>query len=707
MRLTRPCRSHDGLFSSFALRRHGSSARGETAARLETDVVATTNLNGRPFAMVPSVVTNCLMVAMIGIVLLGAPGISRAQSKNEWPAFENSPTDFLVSQPPWVELKWKRGELWVDFQRRNEFHKPLIAAFMSELKARTQRQSISGDKWMNGFESESIEFAMSYGNLPRNPVRPVPKTALTLSYNQVAPVHDQLAARFGSRGEFEFEWARHGDNFLCRIQQDDSGRVEVTLIHEDRAVYLVEKDLWTLCIRHADLFESSIAPLLSRCGIRPPLTPESPRVVAALLDRLKPVDPDRLSRFMEQVEKLNDEDFNVRQETTNALAEDFAQWKDLIAQYANDLSLPLECRTRLKVLLDETSGTPAGQADEVVDVAGLVNDVSYLRRVLYKLSENGDGQSDYVPRVIRRLEEIQGIPLSRQDIAAIVASEKQRAAAPQPGDLIDEVVKGLVDQDGPLNSIVAEVQDLVPLAVVSGKLVFDREYWPEMFDGRTVPETLEQVREVMEQNHLPRSWFQPGGPYLMETLGYPQLLFERLCDVIMSQQDTDEATRPNSAAYSVQRIAAQSRNREMDRDHFSARLLLHPDPMASQRTVMVRMGHVLQAGARRPQPIPDPQFFLLRLQERKASDRELRVFAGLDGRVSVTLFHPAEAQMVHLAQSPDSGPLRLTVWSSGKTLRQSARDFEDLVKILGPNEWQLLESGLARFGISIRNSSAK
>ena len=704
MRLTRPCRSQEGPFPFLHSRRHGASAHGEKATRREAIDVAAPNSIARRFVMTPSAVTNCLVAAAMCVVLFGVPGVSRAQSNDDWPAFENSPADFLASQPPWVELKWQRGELWVDFRRALEYHKPLITACMSEFKARRQRQSASGDKWMNGFESESIEFTVSYGLFPRDPVRPVRKSALTLSYNQVAPVHDRMAARFGSKGAIEFEWTRHGDDFLCRMQQHDSGRVEVTLIHEGRVVYLIEQDLWTLCTRHAELFESRIAPLLGRCGIRPPLTPESPQVVEALLERLKPVDPDRLSRFMELLDKLNDEDFDVREATTGALAENFGQWKDLIAQYANDPSLSLECRTRLKALLDERSGTPAGQAGEVVDVAGLVNDASYLRRVLYKLSQNGDRQAEYVPRVVRRLEEIRGTSLSPQDIAAIVESEKKRATAPLSSDLIDEVVTGLNEPDGPLHSVVAEVQDLVPLAFVSGKLVFDREYWRELFNGRSVLETLDQVRELMEQNRLPQSWFQPGGPYLLETLGYPQLLFERLCDVIVAQEETGDEKRPNSAASFVKRIAAHSRNRELSRTDFFARLLVHPEPLSSQRTAMVRMGQVLQAGTREPLPVPDAQFFLLHLKERKASDRELRVFAGPDGRVSVTLLHPAEAQMIHLAQSPDSGPLSLTVWSSGKSLRRSAGDLEDLVKIVGPKEWQLLESGLARFGISIQNS---
>ncbi len=647
------------------------------------------------------------LIALVGVVFPGSLPRSLAQSTDSAPSFQDSPTELLTALDPWVELKWDDRELKADFGRTANDYQEMIDAFRTAYEIRSQRSARGGNTWMHGLANEKIEFEISFGVfMPHGRMQRGPIPSLQFWCSQIDPVPDELNIRIEPSGVFDYEWTRHRDNFDFRLRRSDDGRVEVTLVQEDQALYLAEDSMWTLCTRHANVFESTVAPLLRTSGIRPPLTPESPEVVEAVLRRLEPVDPDRLGRFMEQVKKLNDEDFHIREEATRELADRFAMWRDLIVRHASDRSLPLECRTRLKKLLELSDEGVADQARGLVDELDLLNDETFLKRLLYKLSQDGDRRAEAMPLVVRRIEEMRGQPLSSQDVAGIIASEEELVAKEDSDGLVRDVAQRLAELEGPLNTITTEVQRLVPLKIRSGRLVFDREFWQDFFQGQSVEELVGKVRAVVEQNHLPPSWVQPGGPYLLDTMGFPQLLFESLSDVVMSQEEA-APTNPGNTVNYLQRIAAQSRNRKLDSGRLSARLLEHPEPLSSQRTVMVQMGKVNQLSSRKPPPVPESQFLLVWLQEPQAPARELRVFDGLDGRVSVTLTSPADAQMIHLAQSSGSGQLSLTVWSSGKTLRRSAPNVEDLVKTVGLEDWRLLESALAQYGISIGNSLQK
>lgn len=143
------------------------------------------------------------------------------------------------------------------------------------------------------------------------------------------------------------------DDDIVKVTQKKDGQVLVAVVRGDKTATAKAKDFRELYELRPAVISRVFLPLMKHFGIDLPFTAESNEVrmfvTSKLLSHLDRSDKD-LARHLKQLESNL---FAERDQATTALRTRLNVWRDKFKEMADDKSVPLETRMRLKSILDD------------------------------------------------------------------------------------------------------------------------------------------------------------------------------------------------------------------------------------------------------------------------------------------------------------------------------------------------------------------
>ncbi len=188
---------------------------------------------------------------------------------------------------------------------------------------------------------------------------------------------------------------------LLRITQESTGAFRVAHVGEGEPVSFAAASFSEVFRRHRPYVLGTLLPLLRGVGVRIPWDPSGPEGVRAALVRLRPLSPRDREEAKGWLLQLDDDDFQKREEATQALSDGFLRFRALIEEARKDPGATPEVATRLQGIEDKHAGE--GRLEDHFAASGLLENPDYLSALL-ECVEGADREA-----VAAALEKVSGV----------------------------------------------------------------------------------------------------------------------------------------------------------------------------------------------------------------------------------------------------------------------------------------------------------
>jgi hypothetical protein len=353
--------------------------------------------------------------------------------------------------------------------------------------------------------------------------------------------------------------------------------------------------------------ESRLIPALAHFGFGEVLTPWCNAVQENIVTAVGPWSDEEAQTVAELVEGLESDLYETRQQTSRRLTDASPEHRLLLSRVVNNARFSPEIRARIRSLIREKASEEELARMDFMDQLMRSIDADYLRALI-------DLQTDPASReiLVAHLKTME----SESSTETNTGDETPATASPSPET---PPAADLLAESGMLQLVSAQTGALVHLAWKGDQIALDRNHWAESFSGQSIQELVDQVQSSVTKAQLPAKWFQPGGPYDIKAVFYPQVLFERIEEVVESHAtEQQRVTRPN--AYYGYRNA--SLNRQLDTASMSGSLKFDDQDQRAPRQGAVSI---------------DGKPFQLTLTEKTEAGREIMIDAAADGELRILL----------------------------------------------------------------------
>ncbi|MEE2825045.1 MAG: hypothetical protein VYE64_00300 [Planctomycetota bacterium] len=559
---------------------------------------------------------------------------------------------------PLITLKLKDQRVEVDYSEDWQAYQEITNHVRSKVKNSGSSSSRGGGGWLTKMEGTAGLFAILYGtrSFPNMPLMLETEGGLGVLFQQNdAPHHEMRISAGPDHDTLNVQLFRPVDDFLFRFEQKADGTVHCKLVDGTEIISISGENYETLVRENWEVINSSIAPTLRQCGVAPPLNRYTKTVWTQFLAMMRPTDGEAQQNFEAVVEQLDSTRFTDREKATSELMERYPKWQSLIQKAAMDGRRSVECRSRLSKILDELSTEEQKQGQQVVSTVNLGDDVPYLIWLANRLETEPEWKSDQT-HLFDRLEQLTGKAFG-SELAGWNEYRDSLEAKPAPRKDTSVFTSNidLLDVEGPVDSIQAEVSRLLPLGVKDGMLVLDRDRWFQFFGEKTPSQLMAELSALLEQNNLPADWLQPSKIYDRETVGYPQILFDSLR--MKLSEEKQGGVNPQKRYV---RISRKSLNRDFETNLAQAALRLHQPLPEKDRGLFVMNGRVVNGIAVADQKLPVEEFYFLTIQEKKGAQRKFsfQVYPGGDLSLTISVDQKAGSLVRYIQRANSDGSTR-------------------------------------------------
>lgn len=358
---------------------------------------------------------------------------------------------------------------------------------------------------------------------------------------------------------------------VLRLRQAESGAVLLQLMTDQACEVHAAKSFNELWFEHSKLLSERFFPLLRRLGVGTPAVDLKEKLQAQVLNDLA-YGATKQSEFLEEFRDLEADDFQKRADATKRLEAEFSQWALPIARGIREPGLNAEVRARLRKVFAAKASADEKATAELMDSQRLDSNPRFLVRLL------GDCRTPEESKLVRqRLTQITG-----QDFADDLDRWQAWAEAAQPAAIQPELPEFAAGRplktDASYFRARVELSRLLRLTADNSSIKLDRESWKKRFEGKSIAELAEGIRQQYEATKLPHSWLTLGDGYDLSTTDYPQVLFGDVVDQLVQGSPYAQSFYINRQHQARNR--PKTLNREFDIQTASGELELHPENRA-------------------------------------------------------------------------------------------------------------------------------
>ena len=363
------------------------------------------------------------------------------------------------------------------------------------------------------------------------------------------------------------------------IRQTSKG-ITMVAIKGDSFDYMSEKTINDLVVQPS--FVSNLDSF-REAGLGLPKMASQSKIETLIESILNFSEQDR-KKFESDFPDLTSKKFKLRKQAAKELSK---KLKDNVVPVSAMLlseNLPLEVRARFLEAIQ------ASEDEETVLVIKAIVDgkVTESPTVLLRLLKHQDASkadSDSVQSTIDQLEKVTGQQLGR-DTEAWAKWSKENTDAADEDDKAPAADEAKAKEKGETEKsskrrrlrktgreqVEEPLKDLLKLSLSdSGSIEINRAHWAEFFDSKSPREIMKQAKESFEAFGLPKSWLKMGGEHNVAGLGYEQILFERISDIVKVRTQNQQiyGYRNNQKTKSL--------NRTMDKSDLQMTMMVHEE----------------------------------------------------------------------------------------------------------------------------------
>lgn len=255
-------------------------------------------------------------------------------------------------------------------------------------------RSIMNNRWKINFSDREL-----HGDLR------VAQESITLVLREKNDPSREISIRDDGRGQFSLGYL--GKNFELDIQQDRTGAIEIRRTVNGKLDQFSARNYSALQEEHLEFVKNWMIPTLEYSGFVMPLAKSDIVVKRAVVGKLVAMDQRDVRDFNALLSGLSDDNFQVREKSTNTLQQQIDQWLDLAKEAVLSDDLPSEAFHRLNSIISNSSKN--NPVEELILAENLLNSPQYLIQLL-ELADPSESQA-----IIRQLQRLTGKTLSTPD----------------------------------------------------------------------------------------------------------------------------------------------------------------------------------------------------------------------------------------------------------------------------------------------------
>lgn len=447
-----------------------------------------------------------------------------------------------------ISFEWKNGILEPTLLEGRQEVQQTIYAIRSSSGGGGMSSSSSGDNsWWYQFQGQRMTGTFQ-NNWPRNAAG----GQLMFNLVELEEPYRELTIQHNDSDQLSILLKGGALPFILRVKQNANGEFVVQEVNGVDVFSHREKSFGEFCRKHVDYSQDHLLPLLKAVGIEPPPTPQDREVQDKVIERLKPLDEQKLQEFKDLIAGLDSTSFEEREAATKTVAERFDDYRDVVERSIDDdEAFSAEARTRLLSLLKEKSESDEIRTRDVVSRLQLTEDPKYLIWLLEQ-READDDRELLVETLVAITDQSIG-----DDIGAWKAWAGDSNDQELPVNNV-EVDAEAIFSAGQLTKMREQTAKLVKLTTIDGSLQIDRDHWAEPFGGKTLNDLSNEIKEEIRKRGLPESYFNGIDSTRYPMLGYPHVLFESFHQELLKNPDKNNSysRRTSGSNFTPNRIVS-------------------------------------------------------------------------------------------------------------------------------------------------------
>lgn len=404
-----------------------------------------------------------------------------------------------------------------------------------------------GDTWGQSSTGSDYSMSMGAGRYARMYINRVASTVANSDF--VLRLNEQKwpcrKLEFISKSEFEYSIESAGglgDGFF-RLEHQEDGKILIQDFTDEIPMVVGAASFTSLWQQHPEYVDGPLREKLAQIGFKVPPATQGSEIKSQLIAQLKSTS-EKWNSFKEMIERLDSNEYQVRSETQNELEKNFESWMEEIRLGINSDEVSLTAKAALKKIMEKKGTEDQKQSSTIIEHLNLLDDP----KVLIKLwSDHGDDEL-LVSNIIGRLKQVAD-PTKHEELGSDLDRwQKHFDKSPNASKGINLNYPSLSDVKTRLDDVAVQISYMAKLKVNDGKLRFDRDKWSQRFNGKTVSELVEKLRDDLEKNNLPESWLGEASDFELESYQYEHVFFDQIKKQFEETDNSERRTFVGSAA---------------------------------------------------------------------------------------------------------------------------------------------------------------
>lgn len=420
--------------------------------------------------------------------------------------------------------------------------------------------SYGGQTWRQSISGNKLTGNLSFGRINgANRQKDVNKRELIVQLNEVTDKNRELFLSSNLEGAVALTLNGGQDPFILRLQQKVSGEVIVQFADDNDVFSGYAKNFDQFCVTNPEFVQTKLFPNLKEYGIVEPLTRYSKLAQETVVKILSLKEDPRFGEFRKFVAELDSKEFDVREAASKKIKAQYKTWSDLMTVAVSDSSFSFEIRSRLKQILKEESKPEDHRVLSMVIKSKLAQKPDYLVWLLPRVDEKSQ------PSLIAKLKEV-----TKEDFGKDFSKWQSWAATKNVAPIMPKDFMKLPDlakENGELNKVSPMIGQLVNIHMNEGKLAVNEKVWGRQFGNVPISESAKEVQELLKAKGLPESWLKVGGNFKIDSVGYEQVIFEKIQDALTPKTNSSVYYYSSHNNY---RSSSSSPNRIFDNQKVNA-----------------------------------------------------------------------------------------------------------------------------------------
>ncbi|HMO14396.1 MAG TPA: hypothetical protein PKD64_11345 [Pirellulaceae bacterium] len=382
------------------------------------------------------------------------------------------------------------------------------------------------------FGGEQVLGFVSLKNLPDNSVRK------SVFVRELTKPFRSLELVMWQPEHFTVTLSAPAEDYILRFGQTAKADFFAQEIYGTEVATFKAPDFSGFSQQYVGFAERAIHPTLKLLGIGDLLYPYHKDVRAEALNQLSRIDAEDFRDLSDYFDRLNDEQFEVRELASQQLAENCEHLKPLLVRVVFDQQFPVEIVSRVRKVLYETISEREQAIIELIRDSAILNSPPYLAWLLQ--TDLSQTHAAAVIEQLHRLTQLSPIPDSQEwndwvsGLVAAHTSDQTDGIEDMPGDEIDLQVLQVA---GELSSLREHLGSLMNFTIADGNLLINRTLWSDYFQNKSVKDIIEELQSELEARRIPKSWLNAGGQMSVRETSHVTMIFENIREAIKAESD--------------------------------------------------------------------------------------------------------------------------------------------------------------------------